>query len=45
MPTGENTLANLILEKRFIGGDIVVIDYLDGGLVFGKKDELELVKS
>ncbi|NEP77689.1 MAG: hypothetical protein F6K39_05585 [Okeania sp. SIO3B3] len=44
MSTGENTLANLILENKFIGGDVVVIDCVDGGLVFGKKEELELVK-
>ncbi|MGD1715456.1 ATP-dependent chaperone ClpB [Dapis sp. BLCC M172] len=40
----ENPLANLILENKFIGGDIVVIDCVDGSLVFGKKEELELVK-
>ncbi|MGB3508230.1 MAG: ATP-dependent chaperone ClpB [Microcoleaceae cyanobacterium] len=41
----ENSLANLILENKFVGGDVVVIDCVDGGLVFGKKDELELVKA
>ncbi|NES77076.1 MULTISPECIES: ATP-dependent chaperone ClpB [unclassified Okeania] len=41
----ENPLANLILENKFVGGDVVVIDCVDSGLVFGKKDELELVKS
>ncbi len=41
----ENPLANLILENKFIGGDVVVIDCVDDGLVFGKKEELELVKS
>ncbi|WP_202223494.1 AAA family ATPase, partial [Okeania sp. KiyG1] len=40
----ENPLANLILENKFVGGDVVVIDCVDGCLVFGKKDELELVK-
>ncbi|MGD1805924.1 ATP-dependent chaperone ClpB [Dapis sp. BLCC M126] len=40
----ENPLANLILENKFIGGDIVVIDCVDGSLVFGKKEEAELVK-
>ncbi|NET43135.1 hypothetical protein [Okeania sp. SIO2B3] len=44
MATGENPLANLILENKFVGGDIVVINCLDGGLVFGKKEELEFVK-
>ncbi|MDJ0556446.1 MAG: ATP-dependent chaperone ClpB [Microcoleaceae cyanobacterium MO_207.B10] len=41
----ENPLANQILENKFIGGDIVVIDYVNGSLVFGKKDEVELVKA
>ena len=40
----ENPLANKILENKFVSGDVVVIDCVDGGLVFGKKEELELVK-
>lgn len=41
----ENPLANLILENKFVGGDIVVIDCIDGGLVFEKQEEVKLLKS
>ncbi|MDE5103112.1 MAG: AAA family ATPase, partial [Trichodesmium sp. St19_bin2] len=40
----ENPLANQILENRFVCGDVVIIDFVDSGLVFKKKEEGKLVK-